>query len=808
MVCAVVAAVARSDDRDTDSTSLTESELAWIATHPVVRLAPTADYPPMEFIDETGAYRGITADYMALIEQRTGLRFTVVHLDADAMLRGEPDLMGTDVVPLSAPTPDRSQYWLFTEPYLEFPAAIIMRSKGDGSVTLAQLGGTRVAVVRGYAAEEYLAREAPELDLIPIPDTVTGLRMVSFGLVDAFVSDLPVATYFMEQEGITNLRVAGESGFVYRMGISSRRDWPELDSILRKGLAQIAPDERKDIYDNWVRLSPLPAASDDDMASSLVLAAIGTLLALGGFIVVWNVTLARRIEQRTAALHQELAARRTMEAALRETETRFRGAFENAHIGMALVGADGHFLLVNRVLCEMLGYTQDEILELRFADITHPDDRESSLEQARAVLSGASTETRFDKRYLRKDGSVVWILLSTTLQRDDSGAPQYFISQMLDITERREAELELRRTHEELSRVTESVSDCIWSATIEKGQVWYRYCSPVVTKITGRSPEFYVDGPEAWLETVHPADRTHVELILRRIIAGQIEHAAEEYRIVLPDGTTRWIRDSVMVTRLGRGHLRLDGVVTDVTERRRLEEHRRLMMDELDHRVKNTLATVLAIADQTRRASNSMDEFRQSFTGRILALSRVHEAIAANQWEGAKLRQVISLAIDAHAPLDGKRLRVSGDDVLLAARTCSSLCVALHELTTNAVKYGALSNEEGRLAVSWKIEGSELRIDWIESGVADVHQPTKIGTGTTVIRGVLEHELSGRVEFDFRPDGLACTLAIPDPSAMPQLEVLHRGNAILDAVEHPGALGEVGQVVHKPARSLLRSTDA
>jgi PAS domain S-box-containing protein len=162
--------------------------------------------------------------------------------------------------------------------------------------------------------------------------------------------------------------------------------------------------------------------------------------------------LEKRVAERTAELSAEVAQRRRAEDALRESEERYRGAFDHAGIGMCLSFPDGRFLKVNRSFCEMLGYSESELLERTFEAVTHPEDRQESARIARALLQGERTTAHFQKRYLHRDGQVVWAFLSIHLLRDGQGSPLYFVTQIQDVTKRREAEDALRQAHDELER--------------------------------------------------------------------------------------------------------------------------------------------------------------------------------------------------------------------------------------------------------------------------------------------------------------------------------------------------------------------
>ena len=164
-----------------------------------------------------------------------------------------PRINGIDLF-TAARTPQRSNFALFTNPYLELPAAIIAREKVKEPLTMEALQGMKVSVVSGYAIHEFLSQKYPEIHLDVVPDVQTGLRKVSFGTSDAFVENLATASYYIGKEGIANLRIAGESGFTYKMAFASRKDWPLLHSILEKGLAQITAAEKKAIYKKWIPL--------------------------------------------------------------------------------------------------------------------------------------------------------------------------------------------------------------------------------------------------------------------------------------------------------------------------------------------------------------------------------------------------------------------------------------------------------------------------------------------------------------------------------------------------------------------------
>ena len=203
----------------------------------------------------------------------------------------------------------------------------------------------------------------------------------------------------------------------------------------------------------------------------------------------------------------------------------------------------------------------------------------------------------------------------------------------------------------------------------------------------------------------------------------------------------------------------------EIEEHRKTEATLRFAMRELDHRVKNTLATVQSVADQTLRSSTSMTGFGEAFAGRIQAMARIHNALAARRWHGLTLGELIDLVV---VPLrhDPASVRIDCNGSFVPADLVRALGMALHELATNAAKYGALSNAGGEVAISARADhGDEarLRISWRERGGPPVDEPARRGFGTRLIQDALTHEADGTVVLGFGADGVRCDIELPLP---------------------------------------------
>lgn len=202
------------------------------------------------------------------------------------------------------------------------------------------------------------------------------------------------------------------------------------------------------------------------------------------------------------------------------------------------------------------------------------------------------------------------------------------------------------------------------------------------------------------------------------------------------------------------------GVMRDVTDRRRAEELQRLMINELNHRVKNTLATVQSVAGQTLRNAEDLTDARDNLTRRLLALAQGHDILTRESWDGAELADIVAAMVAAHGEVE--RFRLDGASVRLAPKAALALSMALHELMTNAAKYGALSTPDGQVRLTWRRvqgdPGERLQLRWEETDGPPVTMPTRQGFGTRLITGGLARELGGAVSLDYPPGGVVCEI--------------------------------------------------
>ena len=424
---------------------LTAEENQWLEAHPVIRVAGLSNYPPVEFFDQPGVFWGITSEYFNLIEHRLGYRFKFIQLSQEAWQRLDPVERGADVTTASAETPNRAPFWSYTKTYLIFPTYLITRRGVDDGMTLAKLSNARVAVVQGWAAEEYLRTKFPEVIVDPVPDTTTGLRKVSFGLVDAFVSELPVATEYMEKEAITNLKISGEAGYTYRLGISVRKDWPALLGILEKALATVTPEERKGIYTRWVKIHTPPP---NEWLKHIALWGCASLLTLLAAVAVWNRMLSSQVRARTAEVRAELARRIEADSALRASEEKFSKAFRSSPDAIFMAALPtGRIVEVNEGACRLTGFARGEMIgrtsvELKFWY------NSGGRDQYLATLKQCGRVVDLETEFCDKAGRIRFGLISAEVIEMREGT--HVLATVRDISERKRAETERQRLNAQL----------------------------------------------------------------------------------------------------------------------------------------------------------------------------------------------------------------------------------------------------------------------------------------------------------------------------------------------------------------------
>ena len=461
----------------------------------------------------------------------------------------------------------------------------------------------------------------------------------------------------------------------------------------------------------------------------------------------------RNAELRAAIMKAEsarLLAEQTA-AALRESEDRYRGIFLHAGTGIAISDLKGQFQSCNPAYTAMLGYSEEELRKIVFAELVHPDDREANMLAVRRLLAGEVPSFEIVNRYLRKkEGAPLWVHQHVSLMRSAEGRPSYMIALASDITGRKQAEA----TRARLAAIVTSSSEAIISKTLA-GTItsW----NEAAERIFGY-PAHEMAG--ASIRRIVPARQAEEDDILACIARGERVQSYETERL-RKDGRT--IAVSVTVSPILDEAGKIIGaskIAHDITERKRAEEQIKLLLNEVNHRAKNMLALVQAIARQTLAANPN--DFIDRFGERIRSLAASQDLLVDSQWKGTDLRELVRSQMAHVSDLVDRRIMLKGPPLFITASAAQTIGMAVHELATNAGKYGALSNGDGCIRIEWGVSaraaGDRFAMSWCEQGGPPVAAPSRRGFGSTVIRDAAEMNLDAAVDFDFLPEGLSWRL--------------------------------------------------
>ena len=580
---------------------LTEAEKSWLADHPVIRLAPNPSAPPLEFFADDGAFRGIAADYSRLIAQKLGVRFDIIRTLHQTDSIGLAKARKAAVWSAASRDPETLAFMLFSKPYFQSEAVIVVRNEKAGDLQTKDLVGLRVSVVPRYGTRNFFERTYPELGLYPDHDVLSGLRKVSVGLADAMIVNVALASYFMEKEGITNLRVAGRTGFSQQLSFASRSDWPLLHSAIEKALARITPVEREKIRLRWIAIDQ---ASWRPTNQQIILALSTLIVVLILAVLFWNRALNRQVSRRTEELVQ---ANESIIAA----DTRLRMSIESLSEGFAHYDAAGYVVTCNKVFRDLYGYSEEEAkpgtnirallnLDLERGNLVEqgaPNKKAVDLanydlrQRATAQLETGPWELRL------KDGR--WVLIHDQILPDGG-----VVSIQSDITAQKHFAEELQRAGEVSAAAEAKLRDGI--ETMTEGFVYYDaderlvICNKRFRDLYGYSEEEACSGASAF--SLFELDRVRNAVAVSEFSDNEFANRRRRTRrdgegrfeLQLTDG--RWLQI--------RERMAADGgvvsVQADITARKHAEEE----LAEKSRILKHTLDAMnqgIALYDRDKR---------------------------------------------------------------------------------------------------------------------------------------------------------------------------------------------------------------
>jgi two-component system CheB/CheR fusion protein len=308
----------------------------------------------------------------------------------------------------------------------------------------------------------------------------------------------------------------------------------------------------------------------------------------------------------------------------------------------------------------------------------------------------------------------------------------------------------------QLSGLIAAANEGIWTIDVEGVTT---FVNPRMAAMLGYAVDELLGKPLLEFVTA-----THRERAQQYLVPSHPEPQAQaDFEFRRKDGSTSWALTSTNPIRNARGELvGTLCMLTDITDRKRAEEHQTQLLQELDHRVKNCLATVVGLADVSMEKAASLEEFRDSFSARMQAMTRTHESLAKAHWQNVELGDVVEVVLAPQRAASRGTIRAAGEPVALAPSVATPLALVLNELGTNALKHGALSSGSGQVCVTWKRQQHDrCELTWLEEGGPEIRSPTHEGIGLGLIRGLVEYELGGAVAVEFLPAGLRCRIQIP-----------------------------------------------
>jgi PAS domain S-box-containing protein len=426
--------------------------------------------------------------------------------------------------------------------------------------------------------------------------------------------------------------------------------------------------------------------------------------------------------------------------------------------GVVVMRRDGTVADWNSCAELIFGWTRDEAVGRSMNDLIvpaeHREGHRLGLERYLATGNGPVIDNRIEISAIDKSGRQFPIELSIT--EVEYRGELAFIGFLRDISERKAAELALKESEARLAATYNHA--LVGIGEVNRDGRFIR-TNEQFCRISGYTAEELSE--LSLFDLTHPEDLERDLELFEKQWTSEIDDYTLEKRYIRKDGGTIWIELAASIVR-GEDGASSYGVriIRDISDRRIAEDRQRLLLNELNHRVKNMLAVVQGIAQQTFKGDSVPPDLAQTFQARLAALAAAHDLVIRQNWAPTPMKRIIEEAVLPFAGPE-QRFTISGEEVLLPPHRSVTLALAMHELATNAAKYGALSTPEGRVTIAWVVSPDWLELSWQESGGPAVSEPKQRGFGSRLLQQGLARELGGSVDLDFRREGVVCTIGAP-----------------------------------------------
>ncbi len=525
------------------SDPLSKEERKWLIEHDgKIRLAHDPDARPVDYIDEEGNFNGLAADYVRLIEKRLNFKFNILKINTWGEVVSKAKNREVDVLCTFTKNKEREEWMLFTEPYLTIKTVILTRNDTKENLSLDSMNYRVVTFTEGWVIDDYLIQNYSDINRLPAVDADTAMNNLLTKKADVWITALTVASIKIEDQRVTNLRIAGETDLSFKLAFASRKDWPVLNSILKKGLAQISENERTDIFNRWIHIGQQTIFQNKFfwmIVSSIV--GMSSLLILTIFI--WNKTLKRIVDEKTKALEKERSLFKTIVDRLPLMITRY--------------DPDANMLFLNNEFENKTGWTTEEVQTIDMMEKIYPDPEYR--QKAFEYMQKASTEWK-EFSIASKTGQKIESEWSNLKLEDGT---QVGIG--IDISERKKTEETIKKQNYYLEKAQEFGGIGTWDLDlINNILVW----TDENCRIFG-VPEGSIVDYETFISKIHPDDRDYVDQKWKDAVEGKpydIEH-----RLLL-DGEVKWVREKAKLEYDDSGKaIKAIGITQDITERKQAE---------------------------------------------------------------------------------------------------------------------------------------------------------------------------------------------------------------------------------------------
>jgi diguanylate cyclase (GGDEF)-like protein/PAS domain S-box-containing protein len=411
---------------------LTAAERQWLAEHPSIRLAVDIDWSPFEYIDADNNYVGMAAEYISLVEQKLGIEFDVEKEKSWSEVVESVKSRELDMYSCVVETIQRQEDVDFSKPYLSFPMVIVTNDQVAYVNGLKDLKNETVAVVRGYATQDLLEKNHPELELYLADNVADALENLSHGKVYAYIGNIATVSDVIRREGLTNIKISGETPYRYELSMAVRNDWPEFVPILQKALDTITEQQRDQIYRNWIKLR-YELGFDYDLLWK-VLAGVFLVIAI---ILIWNRRLQSEINKRIEAEKLVQEARCKLEHTNQQLSSYVD--IVDRYVITSSTDSNGIITSTSDAFCEISGYSKPELIGNSHSIVRHSDIPEEIYKELWSTIMQGKT-WQGELKNQKKNGDYYWVHAYISPVRDEQGDISGYTAIREDITNKKRAE--------------------------------------------------------------------------------------------------------------------------------------------------------------------------------------------------------------------------------------------------------------------------------------------------------------------------------------------------------------------------------